>query len=262
MKVSACIEMLFRDEADFYRRIKLAKQSGASYIEFWGWTSKDMQRIKQLSDECGISVSGFSLSSGDGEKDKARAAQPLVDDLGDELIVYAAQKSLEQAQVLGAKRLILTVGEAPRGEWDGQKRHNMVRKLTKAADVLKGTGVKLVIEPLNLYDHPGYFLTRSAEAAEIVRLVGREEIAMLFDVYHQQISEGNLIQNIRNFKDAIGYYHIADVPGRNQPGTGEINYKNVFSAIAETGYDGPLGLEYVAKGDSAQSVRDTIALLS
>jgi len=97
----------------------------------------------------------------------------------------------------------------------------------------------LVLEPLNiLVNHMGYYLTTTEESAEIIREVGSDYVKILYDVYHQQITEGNIINNIKNNIDLIGHIHIGDVPGRKQPGTGEINYKNVFKAIKETGYEG------------------------
>ena len=123
--------------------------------------------------------------------------------------------------------------------------------LKAAAQILDGTGISLVIEPLNLLvDHAGYFLARSDEAAEIVEAVGASSVKMLFDIYHQQITEGNLINNIRKYSSLIGHFHIADNPGRQQPGTGEINYSNVLKAIENLGYNGFLGLEFFPKGNS------------
>ncbi|MCL2300688.1 MAG: TIM barrel protein, partial [Firmicutes bacterium] len=116
---------------------------------------------------------------------------------------------------------------------------NVVAALKAALPVIKGTGIQLVLEPLNvLVNHKGYYLTSTAEGAQIVKEVGSPQVRLLYDVYHQQITEGNLIETIQKYIGVIGHIHTGDVPGRKEPGTGEINYRNVFKAIAETGYDG------------------------
>jgi hydroxypyruvate isomerase len=111
--------------------------------------------------------------------------------------------------------------------------------------MLQGTNLILAVEPLNTrFDHPGYFLVRSDEAFDIVQSVNSPNIQMLFDVYHQQISEGNLIPTIRHYASRIAHFHIADHPGRHEPGTGEINYPNVLREIEKLNYQGTIGLEF------------------
>lgn len=127
---------------------------------------------------------------------------------------------------------------------DEQKK-NVIEGLKRAAEILEPTELTIVVEPLNtLVNHPGYFLVYSAEAAEIMAAVGSPHVRILFDIYHQQISEGNLIHNIRKHWDYIGYFQVGDVPGRKEPGTGEVNWRNVFKAIYEQGYRGILGMEH------------------
>jgi hydroxypyruvate isomerase len=102
----------------------------------------------------------------------------------------------------------------------------------------------MVLEPLNFRDHPGLFLSESPQAYEICKAVDSPSCKILFDIYHQQIQEGNLIPNIEKCWDEIGYFQIGDNPGRNEPTTGEINYTNVFKYIHSRGYDGILGMEH------------------
>jgi hydroxypyruvate isomerase len=108
-------------------------------------------------------------------------------------------------------------------------------------------------------NHKGYYLATSAEGFEVIREVGSPAVKLLFDIYHQQITEGNLIANIRAGIDLIGHFHTADNPGRNELGTGEINYRNVFKAIEETGYQG-FGLEYAPIADPAETLKGALAL--
>jgi hydroxypyruvate isomerase len=122
-------------------------------------------------------------------------------------------------------------------------------------------GITLVVEPLNiLVNHKGYYLATSAEGFQILDEVGSPHVQLLFDIYHQQITEGNLIQNITRNIRKIGHFHVADVPGRHQPGTGEINYGNVFAAIVKAGYTGFIGLEMWPTIDHATAVRQTLEL--
>lgn len=110
---------------------------------------------------------------------------------------------------------------------------------------LEESGITLVVEPLNVrVDHAGYYLYSSDEAAGIMREVGSPYVKMLFDIYHQQITEGDLIRRIREYIPYIGHFHAAGNPGRHELYDGEIDYRKVFAAIGETGYDGYIGLEY------------------
>jgi hydroxypyruvate isomerase len=131
-----------------------------------------------------------------------------------------------------------------------QMTKNVVEALKRAADIVeKAGGPILVLEPLNvLVDHPGYHVVKSDHAAQIIDAVGSSKVKILFDIYHQQISEGNLIGNLRKYYDKIGYFQFGDHPGRHEPFTGEINYVNVFKAIYQLGYEGMVGGEYSPAG--------------
>jgi hydroxypyruvate isomerase len=120
----------------------------------------------------------------------------------------------------------------------------------------------IVLEPLNvLVNHMGYFLVTTEEAAKMIKAVDSPNCKILFDIYHQQISEGNVIRNIKNNIDLIGHFHIGDNPGRNQPGTGELNYTKIFEAIKETGYDRWLAFECGRTVEVPELVRDMHALI-
>ncbi len=108
----------------------------------------------------------------------------------------------------------------------------------------------MILEPLNiLVDHPHQLIVHSADGADVLRAVGSPNVKMLFDIYHQQISEGNLTGNIRKYRDLIGYFQLADHPGRHEPTTGEINYPYVLRTIHDIGYSDPIGMEMSPKSD-------------
>jgi hydroxypyruvate isomerase len=126
-----------------------------------------------------------------------------------------------------------------------QQTANAIDALKRASDIVGSTDLMLVLEPLNWkVDHAGYFVQYSEHAGEIIGGVDRPNVKILFDIYHQQISEGNLINHIRHYYELIGYFQVGDVPGRNEPYSGEINYQNVFKAIYDLGFKGIVGMEH------------------
>src|SRR5262249_41011567 len=126
----------------------------------------------------------------------------------------------------------------------------VIAALKAGARIVEPEGVTIILEPLNiLVDHPRQLVVHSAHAASILQAVGSPHVKMLFDIYHQQISEGNLTGNIRKYRDLIGYFQMADHPGRHEPTTGEINYPFVLRLIHDVGYRCPIGMEMSPKSD-------------
>ena len=155
--------------------------------------------------------------------------------------------SIEAAKKMDCKQLVVLTGNELGGIPRSEQMSCAVAALREAAPVLEKNGVTAIIEILNTYvNHAGYFLYRVRDGAELVDHVGSANVKLLFDIYHVQIMEGNLIENIRMNIDRIGHFHVGDVPGRHEPGTGEINYRNVFKAIYELGerFQGSVALEY------------------
>lgn len=154
--------------------------------------------------------------------------------------------AVDAARKAGTKRLIVLTGNELGGLTRTEQMSNAVAALREAAPLLERNGITAIIEVLNTFvDHAGYFLYYIRDGAELVDRVGSPNVKILFDLYHTQIMEGNLIDNIRAFIAQTGHFHVADVPGRHEPGTGEINYRNVFRAIYELGdkYRGFVTLE-------------------
>ena len=135
---------------------------------------------------------------------------------------------------------------------------NVIDSLKYACDILDPHGLVMVLEPLNFINHPGLFLTESPQAYEICKAVDSKSCKILFDIYHQQIQEGNLIPNIKDCWDEIAYFQIGDNPGRKEPTTGEVNYKNIFQYIYNKGFDGILGMEH---GNSQNGVEGEMAII-
>ena len=166
------------------------------------------------------------------------------------------KESVEVAKRVNAKWMTVVPGHVDLRKEMGYQTANVVESLKMAAEILEPHGLTMVLEPLNFRDHPGLFLTKSAQAFEICRSVDSTACKILFDIYHQQITEGNLIPNIEASWDEIAYFQIGDNPGRKEPTTGEINYKNVFKFIHEKGFRDILGMEHgnsrkAAEGEQA-----------
>ncbi|MBI4164878.1 MAG: TIM barrel protein [Acidobacteria bacterium] len=155
--------------------------------------------------------------------------------------------SIDAAKKVESTRLVVLTGNELGGLPRSEQMANVVSVLREAAPILERSGITAVLEILNTYvDHAGYFLYYVRDAAEMIDRVGSPNVKILFDIYHVQIMEGSLIENIRMNIDRIGHFHIGDVPGRHEPGTGEINYRNVFKAIYDLGdrFQGYAALEY------------------
>jgi hydroxypyruvate isomerase len=158
--------------------------------------------------------------------------------------VNQIKDSVEVAKRVNAKWMTVVPGHLDLRLDMGYQMVNVIEALKQASAVLEPHGVVMVLEPLNFRDHPGLFLSKSSQAFEICKAVDSPSCKILFDIYHQQIQEGNLLPNIEKCWDEIGYFQIGDNPGRNEPTSGEINYKNIFKYIHSRGFDGILGMEH------------------
>lgn len=159
------------------------------------------------------------------------------------------RKAIANARTFKTDRLLALAGPEIKDLSRADQRSSLVAGLKAMMEIVEGEGMQMIIEPLNRFDHRGHFLTSMWEGFEIVGEVASAKLKILFDIYHTQMEEGHIIARIRDNIDAIGHFHVADAPGRHQPGTGELNYANIYRAIAATGYTGHIGMEFIADGD-------------
>ncbi|WP_350178647.1 TIM barrel protein [Phaeodactylibacter sp.] len=171
-----------------------------------------------------------NLASGDEDK---RAA-----------FLKEIEESVEVAKRVNATWMTVVPGLVDMRQDMGYQTAHVIESLKQASAVLEPHGLVMVLEPLNFYNHPGLFLSKAAQAYQICKAVDSPACKILFDIYHQQIQEGNLLPNIEKCWEEIAYFQIGDNPGRNEPTTGEINYKNIFQYIHERGFEGVLGMEH------------------
>lgn len=199
----------------------------------------EIEAIRKKREELGMAMGVFVVNSG-GWRGEA-----MVDRKFHEGFLKDVRRAVEIHRIIENEAATVTSGLAVDYlSWE-QQTQNCIEALKRAAEITEGTRLMLVLEPLNTrVDHPGYFVVRMEHAYRIVSAVNHPQVRILFDIYHQQISEGNLIHNIRRYWDWIGYFQAGDVPGRKEPYTGEINFQSVFKAIYQLGYKGIVGMEH------------------
>ncbi len=260
INLSACIEMIHNDKP-FADRIKAVKADGLKAVEFWGWANKDLDAIREVCAAEGMSVAAMCIDARDADTAAERAKYPLVYAEGCDPFIKASEETIAQAKKLGVQTIITTVGQARIDATRYEQHTNIVKNLRRAARMFEDAGIILVVEPLNiLKNHKGYYLDSSYEAFGIIDEVDSPNVRLLFDIYHQQISEGNIIPNITKNAHLIGHFHAADNPGRFEPGTGELNYRRIFAEIDKLDYKGYVGLEYFPSKASSETLADVIAL--
>jgi hydroxypyruvate isomerase len=252
-RFSACIEMLFVPEStDPAERIRLAKAAGLEAVEFWLWSNKDLDAIENALKETGIKLAGIV----------AEPFAELTRETDHDRFLAGLEKSRDVAMRLGAPVLICQSGPLLAGIDRSRQHDALTTAMARSADVLAGSGVRLGLEPLNdRVDHPGYYLTSTEEAFAIVDAVDRPEIGLTYDLYHSMVMGEDPQTVAGGHLDRIVHVHLADHPGRNQPGSGELDLKAQLEWLDAIGYDGFVGLEYRPTGSTVASLDETWARL-
>ena len=234
MKYSVCVDALFpqREFSDIYDRIKRAVDAGINTIEFWWWPYKDIDAAYKAVNDFGAEIHAFCVNETE-----------LTDKNVHDKYVQALKDTVETAKRLNCKNIICCAGNVVPELSAAQHHENIVEGLKRCASVAEQYGMTLLLEPLNAFNHEGNYLCSSDEAVEIIDEVGSKNIKLLFDIYHQQISEGNIISRLEKHLPKIGHIHCAVVPGRKGLEGGELDYGNIFKAIDKMGYNGFVGLE-------------------
>ena len=253
------------------QRIAKVAEAGFRSVEFWhpegtwdgagintDW-AKDADTLRRECDRYGVVLNDFALHAWDGSiggspvkrEDRARYLEQV-------------RKMIAFAEAAGCRKGITLSGLIDPSLSRMEMRHNLEHALAEAVQIAEQADFTLLLEPLNtLVDHPGYYLDSSAEAVEIVRTIGSRHLKILYDVYHMQIMEGNLLDTIERNIALIGHFHAAGVPGRGELFGSELNYPIILAKIESLGYHGAFGLEYFPKlSDHGQSLQETLAHLS
>jgi hydroxypyruvate isomerase len=239
-KFAANLSMLFA-EAPFLDRFALAAKAGFAAVEFLFPYAFSADDIKQRLHANGLTLVLHNLPAGDWEAGERGIA--CLPDRVDEFREGVA-KAIAYATALGVPQLNCLAGKAPIGAEDAVLRQTFVANLKFAAAELQKASLRLLIEPINSYDIPGFYLNRTAQAIAILDEVGAANAFVQYDIYHAQRMEGELAATMQKHLARIGHIQLADNPGRNEPGTGEINWPFLFAHLDRIGYSGWIGCEY------------------
>jgi hydroxypyruvate isomerase len=239
-KLAANLSMLFT-ELDFPARFQAAARAGFKGVEYLFPYAYDKHALAQRLKDNGLVQVLHNLPAGDWEAgERGIACHP------DRIAEFrqSVAKAAEYAQALDCPRVNCLAGKTPAGA-DLQAVHDtFVANLSYAADELKKAGILLVMEPINTLDIPGFYLSHTQQAVELIAEVGSDNLKIQYDIYHMQRMEGELANTISRHLGAIGHMQLADNPGRHEPGTGEINFNWLLRHIDAIGYDGWIGCEY------------------
>lgn len=244
MKVSACIDMMFPG-LDFYDRFAEAKECGMDAVEFWAWGKKDIKRVCQELDRNGLSLSVFNIDSRD-EDISRRLTRGILNTGAVKDFLQALKESIPVYHSLKASAMIVLIGDTLHDVSKQKQEENILRCLQAAAPIAEENGVTLVVEPLNATDRQGYFMPEARRLLSVLDTVDSPNVKMLYDIYHQHMTGDFSIEEIRKNIHRIGHFHVADCPGRHEPGTGNVDYETILHSINKMNYNGYVGLEYRA----------------
>ena len=240
-KLAANLTMLFGESA-FLDRFAAAAAQGFRGVEYLFPYDYDAPELARRLREQGLVQVLHNLPAGNWSAgERGIACHP---DRMDEFKNGVAQ-AVKYATALDCDRVNCLAGILPPGVDPAVARETLVRNLRYAAPLLQAAGITLLIEPINTRDVPGFFLSGTAQAIEIMDAVGSDNLQLQYDIYHMQIMEGDPASTIERLLPRIGHMQLADVPGRHEPGTGSIDYPSLFATIDRLGYDGWIGCEYV-----------------
>lgn len=249
MKLSINLSTIFT-EVPFLERFQKAKEFGFHYVECQFPYEEEPEKLLEALQRNELSLELMNLPPGDWENgDRGLAVDPnRVEEFRASL-----EKGLTYATALGVNKIHCMAGLTPQNLEREHAHKTYIENIRYAGEELAKFGKMLLIEPINPFDMPRYFLSSLHEAAGILKEIDLPNVKLQYDFYHMQRIHGNLIANFHKFFDRIGHVQLADVPGRHEPGTGEIHYENIFKALKEARYEGLVGLEYTPKGSSEES---------
>lgn len=239
-KLAANLSMLFT-ELDFPARFQAAAKAGFKGVEYLFPYAYDKHELARLLQDNGLVQVLHNMPPGDWDAgERGIACHP------DRVAEFrqSVARTIEFAQALGCPRVNCLAGKTPAGADPEAVRDTFVANLSYAAGELKKAGILLVMEPLNTFDNPGFYLTHTRQALDLIADVGSDNLKVQYDIYHMQRMEGELANTLSRHVDAIGHIQLADNPGRHEPGTGEINFPWLLRHIDAIGYDGWIGCEY------------------
>ena len=240
------IELLYTQHTDYADRIRAAAADGFTSVEMWMTSTQDLVALSAAAKEVGVRISSVLAEP------RFTFTMPGVD-----LNVFfdGLRESIARAKVLGAPRVVLGSGMGFPGKKRPAQLDELIKVFKDAAVIAEAEGIELVLEPVNTrVDHPGALLDRTEEAIYIAKGVGSPNFKILYDIYHSSVEGEDVVAMLRNHSNLIGYIQLADTPGRGEPGSGKIDWKPVLAAVAASGYQEVIGLEYYPTKDTTESL--------
>ena len=239
----------------FEERLEKAAEAGYDQVELVGeyhsqnWTAADFTRANAARKRLGIRVDAT-----------AGLAHGVGDPAARDAFLAELRQALTPMETLACPAMIVLSGNVVPGLSREAQHQACIETLKRAATMvegrqIEGQPVRILLETIDPEENPKYFLTKMTEAIEVVRAVNHPQVQVLYDFFHEQIAEGNLIEKLDKHIDVVGLIHVADVPGRHQPGTGEINYANIYSALNRLNYKHTVAMEFVPTGDPVTVLR-------
>lgn len=231
----------------FLRRLEEAARLGFPAVEFWPWENKDIPAVAATCQKLKIEVAQFT----------AWGFRPgLNETKNHNQFIEKVEAGCKVAQQLNCRLMTVVAGDDVRGLTQPQMHENVITGLRRAAPIAEKHNITLILEPMNIrVDHKGHCLYGSEPTVRIIKAVNSRNVKINWDLYHMQISEGDLCGHMRDGYDAAAYYQLADHPGRNEPGTGEVHYPRVLKQLHDLGYRGYVGLELVPKTTEVEAAR-------
>ncbi len=248
-KLSVMLWTVFRG-LPFEQRLEKVAEAGYKNVELVGefkrekWSEEDFKKYNAKKRSLGMT---FDTTAGLGHGVGDPGAR--------EAFLSDVREILKVMDKLECPQLIVMSGNRVEGLTREAQHQSCVEGLKRAADLIQGKNVTLLLENIDPEENPKYFLTSVAEGFKIIEEVNHPQVKFLYDFFHEQISEGNLIKKLEQNIDRVGLVHIADVPGRHEPGTGEINYPNIFKKLAQLKYNRYAAMEFIPTGDPVESLR-------
>lgn len=246
--------MLWTLKGSFEEKLEIAARSGVQSVEMVGeyadWTDPDIARVKKLARSFRLGMDVL-IATPDWQKRPVSMVDPAQRDN----FLADVRRAITVAHQLEITQILLMSGNAIAGRTHEEQYASLLEGCKRAGDLVAAANLTAIVEPLNsLVNHKGFFLTTCVEGAKLIRQVDNPHVRLLFDIYHEQVQEGNVIRTLTEAADIVAVFHVADNPGRNDPGTGEMNYQNIYKAIQRTGYSGYLAMEYLPLGDPVESL--------
>ncbi len=252
MKPVICLEMLY-SEYSLVEKIKKISQAGFSYLEFWDWKDKDITLLYSLSHKYKVRVVNFS-GQRQGSIIASNTHHKVYTDLK-EAIIVAKKLNCPYLMILTDQLGKEGMVENSYPELSPEEKYNNIITALKKAISITPNSITLLLEILNTrVDHPGYYLNNIETAVKIIREIDNPRLKILADLYHLGVMGYDLKEIIEKYLKEIGYFHIADIPGRHEPGTGEIDWYSIILLLKEKNYQGFVGFEYSPARDSYQSL--------